>query len=293
MEEINLAKVSALVESAVKEDVGTGDITSDSVIPENLRATAALLAKEDGTIAGLALVGLVYNTIDPEVLFEPAIPDGAQVKKGKALGRLEGSARSILTGERTALNFLQRLSGIATLTRRFVEEVAGTGAAILDTRKTTPAWRYLEKYAVRVGGGLNHRMGLYDQVLLKGNHAKAVAASRELDTAHAAAQAVRDARNTALAGTFVGVEAATIGELRAVLRESPDLVLVDNMSVDEVRECVAVIRQIAPEQRPLLEVSGGISLGNVRSFAETGVDRISVGALTHSAPALDIALELE
>jgi len=293
MEEINLAKVSALVESAVKEDFGTGDITSDSVIPEHLRATAALVAKEEATIAGLALVDLVYNTIDPDVLFEPAIAEGAQIKNGKVLGRLTGSARSILAGERTALNFLQRLSGIATLTNSFVQQVAGTGAAILDTRKTTPGWRYLEKYAVRVGGGVNHRMGLYDQILLKDNHIKAVAASRKLDTPHAAAQAARDARNTAPAGTFIGVEVATIGELCTVLRESPDLVLLDNMSVDEVRECVAIIRRIASEQRPLLEVSGGISLGNVRSFAEAGVDRISVGALTHSAPALDIALELE
>jgi len=293
MPDLDISKAQALVQSALEEDLGAGDITSDSAIPEGLKASARLIVREEGIIAGLPLVSCVYEALDPQTSFAPAISDGAHATHGTSLGILTGSARAIFAGERTSLNFLQRLSGIATLTRRFVQEVSGTGTSILDTRKTTPGWRYLEKYAIRVGGGVNHRMGLYDQVLLKDNHIKALAASLGLKAAEAIAQAIGRAREATPTGTFIGVEVRNIDELRAALSQAPDLILLDNMPVDEVRRCVALARETGAQEKPLLEVSGGVSLENVRAFAEAGVDRISVGALTHSAPALDIALELE
>ena len=293
MEGIDTSQVRRLVEAAIEEDIGPGDVTSDSVIPKGLQASAVFIAKREGVAAGIPLVDRIYSKLDPGVLFEATVAEGTLLKTGTLLGKLTGSARSILTGERVCLNFLQRLSGIATLTHDFVQRVKGTNVPILDTRKTTPAWRCLEKYAVRVGGGDNHRMGLYDQILLKDNHMKALAASEGLSPAEATVQAIRHARVQTPPGTFIGVEVTRLEELRAALPETPDLILLDNMSVDEIRQCVALVREIESQKRPLLEVSGGVSLDNVRRLAETGIDRISIGALTHSAPALDIALELE
>jgi len=290
---LDVARVASLVESAIEEDLGTGDITSALVIAQGLQASAVLIARSEGIIAGLPVAGIVFSKIDPGVSLEALVSEGSFVKPETVLGRLHGNARSILAGERVALNFLQRLSGIATLTRQFVQRVEGLEVTILDTRKTTPAWRYLEKYAVRIGGARNHRMGLYDQILIKDNHTATLAESERLSLPEAIATAGRRARNAAPAQTFLGVEVSNLEQFRSALAEAPDLILLDNISPEMIRRCVKLAREVPPEKRPLLEVSGGVTLENVRALAETGVDRISIGALTHSPAALDIALKIE
>jgi nicotinate-nucleotide pyrophosphorylase (carboxylating) len=229
---------------------------------------------------------MVLKTVDSALEFQPVVNDGSRVLRGDRLAVASGSMRSILTSERTALNFLQRLSGVATQTRTFVDAVAGLPVAILDTRKTTPGWRLLEKYAVRMGGGQNHRIGLYDGILIKDNHLAALG-----DVRGAVAVAVNSARKMVRAGLTVEVEVETLDQLDQALTCAPDIVLLDNMTLEQMRECVRRRNAVAPAVK--LEASGGVNLATVRGIAETGVDRISVGALTHSAPALDIALDFE
>jgi nicotinate-nucleotide pyrophosphorylase (carboxylating) len=269
-----------IVRRALDEDLqSTGDITTRAVLPQGRRAKGVILLREEGVVAGLPLASMTFRLLDPKVRFQSLVSDGDRVPAASELAVVEGEAATILEGERTALNFLQRLSGIATLTAAFVALAAPHGAAVLDTRKTTPGLRVLEKYAVRAGGGRNHRFGLYDGVIIKDNHIAAVGG---------VAEAVRRARENLGGGMSIEVEVQDLADLEDAIRSGADVVMLDNLSVEEVEEAVR-----AAAGRVKLEVSGGINLENVAAYAATGVDHISVGALTHSARALDIALELE
>jgi nicotinate-nucleotide pyrophosphorylase (carboxylating) len=273
-----------LVELALQEDVGGGDLTSLAVIPDELEGRAVFVARASGVLAGLSAGALVFATLDPRVQFEPLLRDGDAVQPGSRLARVAGPMRAILSGERTALNFLQHLSGIATQTRRYVDAVAGLKSRVLDTRKTLPGWRLLEKYAVRCGGGHNHRVGLFDGVLIKDNHLSALGHGKKEIRA-----AVEAARGLHGAGIPIEIEVDNLAELDEALRCGPNIVLLDNMAPETMREAVRRRDAVAP--KVLLEASGGVTLATIRAIAETGVDRVSVGALTHSAPALDIALD--
>ena len=273
-----MSAIEELVGRALAEDVGAGDLTSAAVVPDGAVARARIEQRAPGVIAGLDLAAAVFRRVDSGLAFEPLAAEGEWREPG-ALARVEGSARSILTGERVALNFLGRLSGVATMTARFVRAVNGTGARILDTRKTTPGLRELEKRAVRLGGGTNHRAGLHDAILVKENHAT---------VAGGVAEATRRALSGAPAGTTVEVECATLPEVEQALAAGAGHILLDNMSPAELRQAVGLAGG-----RAELEASGGVTLENVREIAATGVDYISVGALTHSAPALDVSLLLE
>jgi nicotinate-nucleotide pyrophosphorylase (carboxylating) len=268
-----------LIDMALDEDRGAGDWTTRWVVPARTRATARIIAKAEGVIAGLAVASAVFLRIDPRVEIHSALQDGSTVNEGDVVLTIKGPARTILTGERTALNFLQRLSGIATATRKYADAVAGTEAQILDTRKTTPGWRSLEKAAVKAGGGENHRHGLYDMVLIKENH---------IAIAGGVAEAVKRVRDANTRGLRVEVEARNKDELRAALDAGCDIVLLDNMDVQAIRECVRLVKQRTPQVKT--EASGNMTLERVRAVAETGVDYISVGALTHSVMALDLSL---
>ncbi len=270
-----------LVEWAVREDLGpAGDITSRTLIPPDLRGRAQLVARSAGVIAGLPAAEATFEQIDASLHFEKQVADGTPVQPGQVLAAVSGSLRSILTAERVALNFLQRLSGVATLTRRYVDAVAGLPVLILDTRKTTPGWRLLEKYAVRQGGGVNLRMGLFDGVLIKDNHLAAL----HDDLVAAVGRVRRELR-----GFPIECEVDTLEQLERLLPARPDIILLDNMTNDQLRKAVEL--RNAHGRGIRLEASGGVNLSTVRSIAETGVDRISVGALTHSAVAQDIALD--
>ena len=273
-----------LVELALEEDVGAGDLTSLAVIPEGLPGRAVFVARVAGVVAGLPAAAMVFGTLDGRVSFTPLVADGSGLQPGTRLAEVSGPMRSVLSGERTALNFLQHLSGVASLTRRYADAVAGLACRVLDTRKTLPGWRLLEKYAVRQGGGHNHRLGLYDGVLIKDNHLAALGMGKK--EIHRAVEAARAAHPP---GVPVEVEVDSLDELDEALRLRPDVVLLDNMAPGLLRE--AVRRRDAAAPGVLLEASGGVTLATVRAVAEAGVDRVSVGALTHSAPALDIALD--
>ena len=275
---------STLIALALAEDIGDGDVTSRYFIPEGRRACAFVAVREDGVVSGVELAARVFNTVDPELDVEVLIADGSRVAAGALLIRIEGSARSILTAERTALNFLQRLSGVATLTARYVEQVKGTHAQILDTRKTTPGYRLLEKQAVVHGGGTNHRLGLYDRAMVKDNHLVAEGGPEAIQAAIHRLKSEKPA-------VEVELEADDIDQVHTFLTmEGVDYLLLDNMTVDELAAAV-VMR--GDRSRPQFEASGGITLKTLREIAKTGVDFISVGALTHSAPALDIGLDFE
>jgi nicotinate-nucleotide pyrophosphorylase (carboxylating) len=276
-----------------------GDLTAESTIPQDARGAAQFVARSAGVIAGLPVLELLAGRFGLQSWFRPHVRDGDRVEAGAAVASVAGPMRETLMMERTALNFLQRLSGVATLTRRFVDAVSGTRAEILDTRKTTPGWRALEKYAVRCGGGRNHRFGLYDAVLIKDNHLAWIdflnrsdpAGAATLGQADAVGTAVASARTHTPAGTVVEVEVDTLDQLDRALECGPDIVLVDNFEPDDLAE--AVRRRDARAPGVLLEASGGITLDTVGAVARAGVDRISVGALTHSAPALDIGLDFD
>ena len=272
--------IESVVRNALAEDVGAGDITTEVSVPVELPGTAVIIAKEPCVVAGLALVEAVFRELNGKT--QSLVRDGDVVKDGQRVCEITGPARAILTGERTALNFLQQLSGIATLTRQFVEAIAGTKAKILDTRKTTPTLRLLEKYAVAAGGGTNHRMGLFDAAMFKDNHR--VILARLGPTA--LAQAVAEVR-CRQANIPVVIEADTLADVEMALAAGANHILLDNMSLDELREAVELVAG-----RAKLEASGGVRLTTVRAIAETGVDYISVGALTHSARAVDFSLEM-
>ena len=267
--------------AALEEDLAQGDITTELTIPEGHVSEAEIIAKEDFIVAGLPFAGEVFALLDGGIGFDEAVPDGSRVGEGDVLAVVRGHTRGLLAGERLALNILQRLSGIATLTARFVELTDGTGTRIVDTRKTTPNMRYLEKYAVRTGGGCNHRFGLYDGILIKDNHIKA---------AGGIGKAVEMARCKAHHLMKIEVEVGSIAELTEALKAGADIVMLDNMPVELMRDAVRIARGYSPA--PLLEASGGVNTDNVREIAMTGVDFISVGALTHSAPSVDISMKI-
>jgi nicotinate-nucleotide pyrophosphorylase (carboxylating) len=275
--------IEELIRTALAEDVGGGDITTESAIPSDALAKAVIVAREPCIIAGLPLVEAVFSQLDPHLTINLLVQEGELVELRQRVVELTGSARAILTGERTALNFLQRLSGIATLTRQFVEAVSGTKAKILDTRKTTPILRALEKYAVTVGDGQNHRMGLFDAVMIKDNHRVILA---RLGT-KALGDAVVKARTLHPEAPVI-IEADTLEQVEEALAAGADQVLLDNMTLGELREAVALVAG-----RAKTEASGGIRLANAAEIAATGVDYISVGALTHSARAVDFSLEID
>ena len=285
-----------LVKFALSEDVGTGDVTTLNAVPANVGARAAIVAKSPGVISGLDIAAMTFREIDAKLKFKSVVKDGMEVPAGAALATVSGSAASIMIAERTALNFLMRLSGVATITRRYVNAIAGTGAVILDTRKTTPGLRILEKYAVLCGGGQNHRLALWDMYLVKDNH---IRAARGLTNAIDRIQRTRRE-------LLLEVEVESMDQLGEALRPEVDRILVDNQPPEVVRRCVEEVdrwyalnppdhprvRQGA-KRWPEVEVSGGLDLTTIRAYAETGVDYLSVGALTHSAPALDLSLEIE
>jgi len=273
--------VEDLVERALEQDIASGDVTTDAVIPAGLEARAHILVKVDGVLAGVAVVEAVFRCVDPGLQVEVLKQDGARIERGDVVARMEGKVASIVKGERTALNFLCHLSGIATETARYVEAVKGLDTQITDTRKTTPGMRLLEKYAVRVGGGRSHRAHLGDGILIKDNH---LAALRSFGVG--LKQAVEQASQRS---TFnVEVEVTSIDEAREALEAGADIIMLDNMPVADMKKVVQFAKG-----RALLEASGGITLKNVREVAEVGVDLISVGAITISARALDMSLELE
>ena len=267
----------ALINSAIAEDLRGGDVTSRSIFPAGQSAQAVLQAKADGILAGLPIARRVFEKIDPSIRFVEQIQDGAALHPGSILASIEGPVRGLLAGERISLNFLQHLSGVATLAAAFVRAVAGTRAKILDTRKTLPGYRLLDKYAVRTGGGQNHRMGLFDMALIKDNH---IAAAGSIPMA---VRRVREANP----GLPVEVEVTTLAQLGEALELGVDRIMLDNMDPAAMRQAVVLAAGRVP-----LEASGGVTLENVAEIAATGVDYISVGALTHSAPALDISLEM-
>ena len=272
------------------EDVGPGDVTSGALLNESLQARGQLRLREEGVVAGLGAALRVFELLDPKVDVKAHAQEGDEVGANALVGEITGPARVVLTGERLALNLLARLSGVAKLTRSFVRAVEGTGVEIVDTRKTTPLLRFLEKQAVRMGGGVNHRFGLYDAVLVKDNHLDLIGASGSAEKMRAATRAARD---NAPAGMFIQVEAQTVEEAVAVAEAGADSVLFDNFRPAALKDAVKQVRAVAGPRRVILEASGGINLESVRSFAECGVDRISVGALTHGVRSLDVTLEIE
>ncbi len=271
-----------LIDLALAEDIGGGDVTTMATIAADRTSRGRMIVKTPGVISGLEVADAVFRRVDPAVNFIPLVTEGTWVEPGTVVATVEGPAGSVLTGERTALNLMQRLSGVATMTRRFMQAIEGTGAQLVDTRKTTPGMRWLEKAAVRHGGAANHRFGLSDGVLIKDNHLAAVGGADRVT------RAVKMAREAVPHGLKIEVEVTTLDELREALAAGADIVLLDNMTVDQLAEAVAIT-----DGRALLEASGGVNLQTVRAIAETGVDLISVGALTHSAGSMDISLDFE
>jgi len=276
-EEWRVREVTEILERALAEDLGSGDLTTDATVPAPVEAAGTFLAQEVMVVAGLPVVERLFELLNPKMRFRALVEEGQLVSRG-VLAEVRGDARALLRGERTALNFLQRLSGIATLTRRYVARLEGTKAKLRDTRKTTPGLRLLERYAVRVGGGSNHRFGLFDAVLIKENHAR---------LAGGVGEAVRRAREKYGTRQLIQAEVRDETELRQALEAGADAVLLDNMTVEQVDLAVDLV-----QGRAVVEASGGLKLDNLRAYAECGVDYISVGALTHSAPAAEISFDL-
>ena len=274
-----MLSLDRLIDHALAEDIHTGDITTQAVVPGKRPASARLIAKEDLVLAGIHVAERVFARVSPDISFSACHVDGARIKKGELIASMTGDAANLLMAERVALNLLQRLSGVATLTARFVEAVQGTTARIVDTRKTTPGLRELEKYAVRVGGGINHRTGLYDGVLIKENHIAAAGGISE---------AISRARAYIPHTLKIEIETETLEQVEMALAAGADIIMLDNMSLADMRSAVTMIGK-----RALVEASGGVNLDSVRAIAETGVDIISVGALTHSPRAMDISMLLD
>ena len=276
--EINNYYVKQLFELALAEDIGIGDITSNVIIPKDRIATGKILSKDTGLIAGLEVVESLLNIVDSQLTLTSMLSDGDKVEPGAEIGKIQGAAGMMMQLERIALNFLRRLSGIATLTSKYVQAVAGYPVKIIDTRKTTPGWRTLEKYAVRVGGGYNHRFGLYDAVLIKDNH---------IALAGSITKAIEMARAQIPHTMTIEIETKTLQQVSEALHAKPDIIMLDNMMIDEMKEAVKLIGG-----RVLVEASGNVQLETVKQIAATGINLISVGALTHSAPALDISIDV-
>jgi len=270
----------ALIDLALTEDIGPGDITSIATVAADAAAEGVMIAKQPGIISGIDVASYVFDRVDTDVIFIPRVANGSRVTEGQVIAALEGNARSVLAGERVALNLLQRLSGVATMTAAFVAAVSGTRASVVDTRKTTPGMRALEKAAVRHGGGRNHRLGLSDGVLIKDNHLAAIGGPARVT------RAIELARERAPHTAKIEVEVTTLAEVEEAATAGADIIMLDNMNVAEMTKAVEIVAG-----RSLVEASGGVRLDTVAAIAATGVDIISVGALTHSAPALDISLK--
>lgn len=270
--------IDKIIEQALLEDISTGDITTEFIIPSNLKAKGIIKTSEEGVVAGLDIAYLVFKKLDSEIVFQEKIKDGTKVVRGKVLAEISGSARTILKGERVALNLLQRMSGIATITSKFCHEVKDLPVRIVDTRKTTPGLRILEKYAVRIGGGYNHRFGLYDAVLIKDNHIAVAGGIRS---------AVNSVRKQISHTVKIEVEVENLSQLQEALKVQVDIIMLDNMDLDTMKESVKMVKGKA-----IIEASGGITLEKVRKIAQTGVNLISIGALTHSVKSLDISMEI-
>ncbi len=279
MNKLKLQHISSQIEKALLEDIASGDITTNALIPEALNCTATMVAKANGIIAGLEIAEKVFSILSQDIIWKPIVKDGDKVEDGDLLVEMSGPFRALLTGERLALNYLQRMSGIATMTGLFVAQVADYGTKILDTRKTVPGLRVLDKYAVKTGGGKNHRIGLYDMVLIKDNHIK---------VAGGITKAVEQIRILVPSGTKIEVETTTIAEVEEALKMKADIIMLDNMSTEMMKTCVELI-----DHRAKVEASGNMNLDRVREVAETGVDYISIGALTHSVKALDISMNIK
>lgn len=279
MENIEANYLQNLIDQALSEDIGSGDITTNALIPERMLTTATMVAKADGIIAGMEVAEAVFKRLSPEVVWRPLVKDGTFVGKGTLLVEMSGSFRALLSGERLALNFLQRMSGIATMTHLFVQQVANFGTKILDTRKTVPGLRLLDKYAVKAGGGKNHRIGLYDMVLIKDNHIKVAGGIRN---------AVTQLRRQTPSHIKIEVETTTVEEVLEALEMKADIIMLDNMPNETMKKCVELI-----QHRALVEASGNMNMERVREVAATGVDFISIGALTHSVIALDISMNIK
>jgi nicotinate-nucleotide pyrophosphorylase (carboxylating) len=298
-------KINEIVHLAIQEDIGKGDITSEIFIPKDLESEGIFIAKEDSIIAGLPVAGYVFSQIDRNLVFTSNIEDGSRANRDTIIANVKGSTLSILSAERLVLNFLQRLSGIATLTNRFVEKVKEYKTQIMDTRKTTPGWRYLERYAVRAGGGVNHRMGLYDQILIKDNHLKIMEGVHKkkgikyfFKESGGFPKLVKKAREQTGKGVLIEVEIEDLDYVKDVLDAGVDIIMFDNMDPSKISEAVNIVkkyekvRDTAKDRAILTEASGNITLENVDAYAQTGVDRISVGAITHSARVLDISMDI-
>ncbi|WP_337035737.1 carboxylating nicotinate-nucleotide diphosphorylase [Paenibacillus illinoisensis] len=269
------------IKNWLREDVGAGDVTTSVTIPAGHQSKAVIHAKDHGFIAGISVAELVFQVVDPSLVFRPMVQDGDEVTRGTTLAEVEGSTHSLLTGERLALNLLQRMSGIATRTRSYVDALEGLSTRLVDTRKTTPGHRMLEKYAVRIGGGANHRFGLYDAVMIKDNHIKGAGGITE---------AVKRARDVIPHTMTIEVETENLTQVNEALQAGADIIMLDNMHPDQMREAVTVIHKQAPHVK--VEASGNVSLDTIRGIAESGVDVISVGRLTYSFESLDISLDL-
>jgi len=293
--EFDLNKIKDIVQLAIKEDIGTGDITSKLFIPDGSESEGILIAKGTGIIAGLPVAGYVLSQIDEDLLFTVNIEDGSMVEKGSVIASVKGLTLSLLSAERLVLNFLQRLSGIATATNKFAEKVKGYKTQILDTRKTVPGWRYLEKYAVKIGGGANHRMGLYDQVLIKDNHLKIMESEKENGDI---GRLVKKAREQIANEVLIEVEVEDLCQIKDVVDAGVDIILFDNMAPSKINEAVKMVKEFensrgsGSDRTILTEASGNITIENVEEYAKAGVDRISVGTITHSARALDISFDI-
>ena len=283
MEPLSSEEIRLAIEASLAEDVGPGDVTTLATVPPNAHAAAVIVAREPIVVAGLGFAMQAFRLLSRDIDLVEQCADGESIPPGRSVLNIRGQARAILTAERVALNFLQRLSGVATMTRLFVDAVAGTNARILDTRKTTPGWRRFEKYAVACGGGQNHRFGLFDMVLIKDNHLVALRDEQPSAIAAAVARARKNYPNLK-----VEVEADNLDQVRQALDAGADIILLDNMPLENLRAAVNLVRGAAK-----LEASGGVNLNTVRSIAETGVDFISVGAITHSARAVDLGLDFK
>ncbi|MDD4108814.1 MAG: carboxylating nicotinate-nucleotide diphosphorylase [Prolixibacteraceae bacterium] len=275
MDEKTLKAAATLIDLAIAEDIGDGDITTNNLIPPDTKKTAVLIAKEEGIIAGMPIARMVFQQLDKNIEWNEKLSDGSKVKSGDILVEFKGNYRALLTGERKALNFIQRLSGIATYANKCMKEVRGLKVEILDTRKTLPGYRYLDKYAVRMGGATNHRFGLYDMVMIKNNH---------IQVAGGITPAVKSIRSKIPADMKIEVETTTIEQVEEALRAGVDIIMLDNMSSKMMKESVKIINK-----RAKIEASGNMTMKRIKKVAATGVDYISIGALTHSVKALDIS----
>jgi nicotinate-nucleotide pyrophosphorylase (carboxylating) len=288
-------KIKEIVQLSINEDIGTGDITSKLFIPEGSASEGVIIAREDGILAGMPVADYVISQIDNDLLFIPDINDGSRMESGTKIASVKGPTISLLSAERMVLNFLQRLSGIATSTSRFVEMVKGYKTQILDTRKTAPGWRYLEKYAVRIGGGTNHRVGLYDQILIKDNHLRIMGSERQNGSINSLVQKAREQIGSEM---LIEVEVEELCQIKEMVDAGVDIILFDNMAPSKIREAVEMVKELKNAcgfetgRTILTEASGNITIGNVEEYAKAGVDRISIGAITHSARVLDISMNI-